>query len=230
MIYILHGEDTAASYQRLRTLLASYPDNQKIRVTKDNTSEDFHLAAFAKDLFADRKIIICENILSEKKINLNILGRLPKEKIVFFWEHQKLPKPILDKFQNIAKIENFKQKSEIYWFLDSLGLNLQKSLALLHKLQLEDNGKFIPLLTMRLLQLLLVKHQIPLETAKKIIGGHLEDWQWQKVLTQSKLFELNTLLLLYNGVLKIDLMIKTGKTSVDPKTLTSFLLLKYIQK
>lgn len=227
MIYVLHGDDTLASYQRLTEILATYHSFPKVRLTNQNSSEEFYMALFSTDLFDPKKIVICENLLATALKGGN-LRKAPEEKQIIFWEHSQLTTAVVNQVKNLAKIELFKPKPEIFWFLDSINPDPTKSLVLLAKLKLEEQA-LVWHMNNRVLLLILAKLGGTVGLAAKITQRKIDDWQWRIILTQAKLFSLVQLRMLYNGILKLDFMIKRGQTSLNPKTLISVLLLKYLR-
>lgn len=230
MVYVLHGEDVLASYQRLTGLLATRPKYQKIRLTTQNLEEDFYMATKSLDLFNSSRIVIAENLLNSGTLKVDNLSQIPKGQDVIFWEHSQLPKTILHRLEHTVKIELFKPKAQIFTFLDSLSPNPKRSLSLLQKLDDEKDGLLIWFITHRVLLLLQAKLGLSKDTAQKLSGRKIDDWQWQKIVNQSKLFDLETLKLLYSGILKLDAILKRGETDLAPRTLISILILKYLQK
>lgn len=230
MIYILHGDDISASYQRLRSIISSYASIQKIRFGNEHTREDLFMAIFADDIFDKKKILICENYLSKKKVDLKILKNSPSDKLIIFWENHTLPSTILEPFGKYARIEHYKPKAQLFWFLDSIGSNLPKSLSILKKISSESEGRIMWYFINRLAELILAKLGAKPQQAEKINDKRIDDWQWQIIVKQAKQFDIEKLKRLFGGALRIDFNIKSGKTSFDHKTLISALLLKYLSK
>ncbi len=229
MIYVLHGENIEASYQHLSALIASYPNHQKVRLTDKNTQEDFYMAVLTRDIFESPKLVISEKLISAKIIKASSLKKIPKDIQVIFWENRQLPQIILSSFKNLAKVENFKPKSDLFWFLDSIAPDPKKALTVLRKGKLDDDTSLVWQLTNRILLLILAKLNVRVNIVEEIIGKKLEEWQWQKIIKQSKLFGVETLKSLYLGLLRVDFIIKTGRTTIATKTLISILLLKYLR-
>jgi len=229
MIHILHGEDIDASYRRLSQILSAYPRHIKIRLTGKDNLENFYLAAFSSDFFQKEKIIVCENFLSGNVISLKDLKNIPKDQSLILWEHSQLPGPKISKFRNLAIIENFKPKSNLFSFLDSISSKPDYLLSQFAKLNLLPDSNLIWHLAFRTLLLILAKQRIDRSKATKISGKPIADWQWEKVLRQSKLLNLQTLLDFYNGLIKLDFMLKSGLTNLKEPDLIPILLLKYLR-
>ena len=228
MIFVLHGEDINASYARLSRILESNKDFQKVNLTEKNNNEDFYLSAFSGDLLSQGKIIVCENYLQSKKIASDILKKIPRDRIIIFWEHNQLTPQEIAKIRNIASIENFKPAPLIFYFLDSLSPNREKTFSLLSKIASLSDANLIYHLENRILLLILARIGASCQIAGKITRRTILDWQWTKIKRQADLFTLQKLLPLYSGILKLDNMIKTGATNMKEDILIPFLFLKYL--
>ena len=154
MIHILYGEDTEASYHRLSQILSTHPDRIKVRLTEKDSLQDFYLAIFSADLFQKDKIVICENILETNLVGPKDLENIPKDQPLIIWEHTQIPLSKISKFRSLAIIENFKLKSDIFRFLDSLSPNTSNLLNQFSKLQTLQNSNIIWHLTYRTLEYL----------------------------------------------------------------------------
>jgi len=226
MIYILHGEDTIASYERLLDFEQKFSKSSKINFAKDDNLEKLYLAIWGENLFETQSVIFCKDLLA--KIDRHKLQDIPESKTIIFWEQTELSAKILNSFKNVADIERFKPKPHLYWFLDSLGLNPIKVLSELQSSNLLSDPSLIWNITNRTLLLILAKLQISGENSAKIMGRKIEIWQWQKIVDQAKLFDLKKLISFYNGSIKLDFIIKKGESNLDQKTLIPILLLKYL--
>ena len=227
MIFILHGQDREASYSRLVQIWQNYPRYHKVKLTKNDSQETFYLAVFAKDLTLDQKIVICENFLSDKKVNLVIVKSIPREITVIFWEHKQLVSAQVREYQKIANVENF-SLSQIYRFLDTISPNARTSLHYLQTYKLGASENLIWQLANRLFLLILAKNKADYITASKLASSKLLTWQWEKIIRQAGMFDIKTLYAIYKGIIKLDLMLKTGTTNLGSNNLVSLLLLKYL--
>jgi len=229
MIYILHGEDYEASYLRLTELVKTYSDHKQISLSDRNNIEDFYLAVYSVDIFEFRKVVVCENYLTDRKVKENDLNKIVSNQKVIFWEKSLLPANYVKKYQKFAILEQFKPKPVLFWFLDSLTPQSTKAIKLLKSAIKSQQESLIWHLTNRIFQLILVKMHISLKNAALINEKKINEWQWQKLVIQSDQFNLRSLLLFYNGLLRLDYLIKTGKTAVGKETLLTMLLLKYLR-
>ena len=173
-----------------------------------------------------------QNYLHDKKIKGHVLAEIPKNKIVIFWEQNQLAPAEIAKIKKDCghlslRIETFKPQPQIFWFLDSISPNLEKTLELLSRLP-EKNTNLIFQFENRMLFLILARLKVKMETAGKIAGLNVLDWQWTKIKRQAMLLNLETLFALYDGILKIDNMTKSGASDLKENTLITVLLLKYL--
>lgn len=226
MIYLLHGEDTQASYARLQAIISSQTSSKKIVITQDNI-DLLTQAIFSSDLFNSQNIVVLEDLINSKKVKASDFKNLPKSQLVILWEKFQLPTSNVKAFQAIANIENFKPPSTLFYFLDSIAPNSKKALYFLAKL--EPNIKSIPWhLENRLLLLILAKLKLSEGQASQISGRNIAAWQWQKIANQANMFELKKLKDMFANALKIETLIKTGATTIAEKTLINLMLTKHL--
>lgn len=228
MIFILHGADSVSSYQRLSQIVNSYPKHRRLNLSDEKSLESFW-EGLSGDLFQTEKIIICENFISEKIISSSQIEKVPKESPVIFWEHKELaPRDVL-KFNKLAKVEKFKPKTQIFWFLDSISPDVTGTLKAFSEVGGEEPN-LIWHLSNRFLLLVVAKLSFSSGLAEKLSKRGIEDWQWERIQKQSNLFEFSSLISLYKAFIKLDFMIKTGATSQDEKSLIIPVLLKNLAR
>lgn len=227
MIYILHGDDSGASYQRLTELLEKTEVSSKIKLEAKATVEQLYQHILGTSLVSEAKVIIVENYFSKTlKIPTELLEIVPEDQIIIFWEQKEVAKGKLSKVAKFARVELFRPKSRIFELLDNLGPGRIEPLLVLHALEGEQS--LLWQLEYRFLLLLLAKKNLELEQVKKIVQRNIFDWQWQKILTQSARFTDANLLTIFTSTLTIDYLIKKGKTNLDEGTLISMMFLKYL--
>lgn len=214
-----------SSKKYLENLIAK---KTKFKLSGENTKEDFYLAVFSLSIFDTPDFVICENFLDTKKVSISELKKIPDERNVVFWEEKALLPAAVKNLQKIAKVQIFKRKNRIYDFLDYLSPNAKESLKLL--IQLEDPASYALnwQLTFRVLLLTLQKIGVGKELASKLTSKPIQDWQWEKIANQAKRFDMETLIGLYNGLIRADFAIKTGQTSLSEKNLFIPIILKYL--
>ena len=229
MIFILHGEDSLASYNKLQLLVDKYQSFQKIRFDEKTDKEQFTMALFSLDLIEENKLIICTNFISTKKIQKKDLINIPKSKQVIFWEKKKVGTKTISTNSVEISIEEFKLPSTLFYFLDAIASSPINSLQKLNNFTSGEARKMSWHLTNRFFLLILAKLELPLNRVNLLNLRPMQDWQWNKIKTQSAQFNLPLLQRMYSSLLKIDYLIKTGKTGLSEKTLISTLFLKYLR-
>lgn len=227
MIYLLHGDDINSSYRRLLDLLNLYPGFEKLRITPEN-QDQLTLALFSQDLVSNKKIIICEDLLSQKAdLKLADLAKKPEDRILIFWEKKLLTPAAIQKIAKMAKVEVFKRAPQLFWFLDVIGPDGKQTLKAFSTLSAEKGIMWH--ITARILSMTLATLGAQKHDLEDILGRHLLDWQFLKIREQAKHFQTKNLIKFYRGLIRTDYLIKTGKTNLDENSLLPLLLLKYLK-
>ncbi|MEK9146900.1 MAG: hypothetical protein AAB639_01750 [Patescibacteria group bacterium] len=219
MIYLLHGNDYESSYRRLNQIAAKYAGHKIIHLDKSTPREVLSQTLHESSFFPQKEIIILEDLISTQV-------RIPEEKDIIIWEKRAVLSNEIKKLPKSTIVELHNLKTTLFEFLDSLVPGSKKT----HKLAKKQNEKnLLWHLQNRLFLLLLVKTGFGANEASNLLHMNLVSWQWRKLQDQALRFSLSNLLDFYGGALKVDFLIKTGKTSLAPTTLTSVLLLKYLK-
>lgn len=232
MIYILHGDDLDASYQKLAKLQTQYQDYEKTYLSQTD-EESLYLNLFSKGLFESKKILICENLLSAKnikKLKPEIFKDITPGTIVIIWEKQEISQTILNKFKDLAQIEKFKLPTNLFNFLDSLSQEAKRPIYYLKKLEQEKVTAISWHLENRLLLLILSKLSFSQKEVSIVSGRNLASWQWEKIKQQSASLSIDTLKKMFTSTLRIETLVKSGKTQMPQSTLLSLMLLKYLKR
>lgn len=232
MIYILHGDDQDASYQKLAKLQELYNGYEKIYIAQAD-EESLYLNLFSKGLFESKKILICENLLSAKntkKLKPGIFKDLSQGIIVIFWEKQEVGQTTLNKFKNFAQIEKFKLPTNLFNFLDSLSRDAKRPIYYLKQLEEEKITALSWHLANRLLLLILSKLNFSQTEASGVSGRNIAPWQWEKIKQQSANLSIDTLKKMFSSTLRIETLVKSGKTQVNQNTLLSLMFLKHLSR
>ena len=229
MIYILHGENTEDSGKYLKSLLLKYKDIPKVHLSDKDRVELFHEAVYAEDLFEMDKLILCRNWLSLKRIKIASLSKIQPNRTIIFLEETKLSSLQTAKASNEVQIKEFKPKSAIFWFLDSLSPDFSKSVRYLPQIESDKKNLLVWNLLFRVSLLITAKFQVGREKSRDFFERNIQDWQWDKIQSQADLFSLNKLVGLYRGLLRLDYTIKNSLSSMDEKSLVAILLLKYLR-
>lgn len=226
MIYLLHGSDWEFSYKRLAQILARFKDHKIIHLDHSTPHSDLNQKLTETSLFEQKEIVILENLLSADPQLTETLKSPPGEKIIIIWEKQEIKPGLVKKLPRATTIELYNIKTKLFEFLDSLIPGSKKAKMLVGKLEPES---LLWHLQHRVLLLLLAKSGLTREETALVDQKNILPWQWQKICDQCANFSLTNLLDFYGGALKVDYLIKTGKTNLSPSTLSSVLLLKYLK-
>ena len=228
MIYILHGENTEDSGKYLKSLLSQYKDISKVRLTDKDKLEVFLETVYSEDLFETNKLIVCQNWLTTKKIKLKSLEKIPQNRTVIFLEDTKLAPGQTRETRSDVQIKEFKPKSTIFWFLDSLSPDFLKSIKYLPQIESDKKNLLVWNLLFRVSLLIAAKSQVGRKKSQDFFERNIQDWQWDRITRQADLFSLNNLIGFYRGLLRLDFTIKNSLSAMDEKSLVAILLLKYL--
>jgi len=229
MIYILHGENTEDSGKYLKSLLLKYKDIPKVWLGEKDQLEIFSQIVYAEELFETNRVVICQNWLASKKVKLNSLSEIPQNRTVIFLEETKFALRHSAGARPDIQIKEFKPKSTIFWFLDSLSPDFSKSVRYLPQIESDKKNLLVWNLLFRVSLLITAKFQVGREKSRDFFERNIQDWQWDKIQSQADLFSLNKLVGLYRGLLRLDYTIKNSLSSMDEKSLVAILLLKYLR-
>jgi len=228
MIHILHGEDSQASYNRLQLLLDQFPDHKIIKFDEKSNKDEYVMSMFAQDIVDDKKIILCNNYFASKKINKREIESIPENKLVIFWEKIKIAAINFPKSNSGLSIQEFKSPSRIFYLLDSISQESKNLIKKLYELPEEESAGLLWHLTNRVYLMILAKKHFSSKTASILSGRNIQDWQWSKISHQAANLEPNTLKKIFNALLKVDYLKKSGKTDLDEKTILTTLFVKVI--
>ncbi|MBI3459249.1 hypothetical protein HY061_03255 [Candidatus Azambacteria bacterium] len=153
MIYLLHGEETILSREKLRGIIKTYVDKyqylnffdfdfSKTGGGKKNSFDDLRNDLFNTSLFVTKKLVVARNlfdqpVILEKFFKLVELNNLVDDQdfIVFLFEDKKINQTDLVEIKKIAKIQEFKKIStqEIRLFIQkevaSLGATISQEVV-----------------------------------------------------------------------------------------------------
>jgi DNA polymerase III delta subunit len=230
MFYLIHGPNTKASYDRLSELESEFPKEKQIKLGKEHSYDDLYQAVFSTSLIDDKQLVVVQNFLKDKKIDLkkSVFDKDIPDKTIIFYEQSQLTPATVTKLPKHFNVETFKNEAFIYYFLDSISPSLMLSLKNMQSLQSSEEPLLIWQLANRFLLMTVARAGLSQKAASGLSGRQVAPWQWQKIRSQAMRFDLPTLKSIYSGLLKIDYMIKTGKTALPGKTLISYLFLKYL--
>lgn len=227
MIYVLHGENALESYNRLNQITSQYPLHEVINQEADKI-EDLLNNLTTKDLLGGKKLIIARNFIAKNKLKPQQIKEYDDLNILILWEDKEISKNISVSYAKIAKVEVFKLPSTIFYFLDSITGPAAYTIKLLNKIADKESTMLIWHILNRIYLLAIAKLKVDQETANKLNGKVLPAWQWQKIYDQAKKIDEKKLNGLFTATLKIDYLVKTGKTNLPAKSMVSLMLLKYL--
>lgn len=214
MLTIIHGENQFASRKELEHLKRNHNGEEIVTLNGASLSlTDLIQALEAKSLFGVEKLVIIENLLSQKASgNDKLLGnlrKLPSDVNCVLWEGKEIRMTLLSQFSK-AQIFLYKIEKQLFRFLDSLKTgNAKRSLLLFHNALEHDEPETILFMLVRQLRhLLLVKTQ-------STFLDSMSPWQEQKACLQVENFTLEKLKKAYGDLINIDYSIKSGESALD---------------
>jgi len=207
---IFHGENTALSRQRLNEEIEKFK-GEVIKLEGEKlTLTEFQQAVESRSIFGADKLVVIFGLFSrkpsrEKEKILNYCQKEASQNLIV-WEEKKIDSRILGKFKG-ARIEFFDLPKIIYKFLDWLSpLNKKTSLLLFHQcLKKEIPERIFYFLCRHVEQLI-----IAADLGKRGLEN-LPEWKQEKLLRQAKAFGLEKLINLYQKLLEIDYLQKSGQ-------------------
>ena len=164
MLYIIHGEDTVSSRNRLIEHTSEFSSIEYFDAEKASITEI--LSAFSSsDLFLDKKCIVIEKILRLPKADLekiqgSILDSFKSTSItVILWHNTELSKIFLSKFKD-AKSEVFLLTKLFFTFIDSLTpKNASFTLETFSKMNNVEAEQIFYSMIKRIRQLMMIKSE-----------------------------------------------------------------------
>ncbi len=225
-MYILHGENNLASSKRLVELCDQQKNlgNKVINLDANNLKlENLRQELEPADLFGNSNFVCLNGLLSgtKKKSQEKIIQFLKTENYqnLLLYETKGIHAATIKQFKG-AVVENFKVEVDIFRFLDKLNPTQKENLLTCFNdlLTKKTEPEFIfAMLTRQVRQLIIAK------TNPKQLKA--PPFAINKLKQQAGSFTLEQLLNMHADLYHIDLVIKTGKTQLDLKTLlTNFFL------
>ena len=160
------------------------------------------------------ELIVIDNLLSrlkskEKSACLELLTSVTIYKPLILWDKRELTPGTIKPLLGLGKVQIFKESSSLFPFVDSIKPgNAERSLSLFHA-ALKNNDIFLMfgMIVRRITDLI-----IAVDDPTLLAGS---PWGIKQVISQSKSWDLPSLLSLHTQLLDIDLSIKSGKTKLD---------------
>lgn len=210
MLTIICGEDTVTSRKYFSDLKHSFAKkgNEVKHISSSELPDIPKWLAESSSLFGERLIFFAENtnkLLSRKKGDrlmetLKTIADL-KNAELFIWEEAGGREIRL---KGIGQIKEFKPNQTIFKLLDMcVPSNKLPFLKALETLRQSTDEYFIFVMLHRHIRNVLV-------TKLGNPPASLQPWQMQKFASQANLWQLETLLTFYEGLIRIDISTKTG--------------------
>ena len=223
---ILHGDNIAASRLSLIDLEKQFKAEVVQLDAKTCTLTDIIQAVESFSLFGTDRLVVLENLLSNKKTQKETLDYLKKNQPgnLIIWEGKELSKTDLAAFPD-AKPQLFKIDKTLFKLMEALRPRNVKNLLLLYDqtLQTEDPELIFSMLIRQFRLLILVKLEPdePSEDYKK-----LQSWQKSRLTGQANYFTIDALRKIYEELLQIDIKNKTSSSAMDLQSQLEFFLVK----
>lgn len=212
MLYLLHGDDTAASRLKFDELITG----QKWVVRLDGgkvSQKEIEESLESQELFVDKKIVILENFQklgARLKSILSYIQTFAKKGgiDIVLWEDDTVDRATLTKLKD-AKTFAFTLPKNFYVFLDQFAPKNGKKL---HALLMDISARFseeliLYALVKRVRQLLMVKVK-NYQELKEIQA--LQSWQLGKLKSQSKNWTREKLIRVYKQLFELEVAMKTS--------------------
>lgn len=226
MLIILHGENILKSRQELERIKTQ--DNQVEIILFDGAKIDhtcLKQALESKPFLEEKRLVIIENLLSQKKnlkqqkTILDYLKNPPIKTDLILWEEREIGKELLSRVSATVKL--FKTEPILFKFLEAIRPgNTKEILTLLRESLLAEEPEIVfYMLTRQFRNLILIA-----DLGEKGLP-RMASWQISRLKNQAKNFTLEQLLKIYHELLEIDYRQKTGQQTFDlAHTLELFLI------
>ena len=212
MIYLLHGDDTAASRKYLTDLV------EGLTVTtfdgKSLTIPTLEEAISSGGLFGEAKAVVIEGLFAKnakKKDFVTFLNNHEVQIILVLWEEKKILKTSFASLKK-ASVQDFLLPSYYFQFLDNFAPSNKKNSFLLYQKLLTNYAPeqlFFSLLKRVRLLAILASGSNTQELAK------MSPWQMNNLQKQVRMWKKDSLLRVYEALKQTEIRLKTGKLPVS---------------
>lgn len=208
MIYIIHGDDTISSSNKLVTELIGKKNIVVLNAEKSNV-QALEQTFSSQDLFAVEKCIVIEKFLKFKKAEMDALVSLVHQKekgtTVYLWHNTELSKIALSKFKQ-AQVFSYILPKLFFAFLDNLTPKmLQKELDTLVQMSTVEDAQIFYATVKRVRLMLYLKMGVVSEEISK-----MNSWQLNKIQAQGSQWNISSLQKLYEYLTTIEMRMKSG--------------------
>ncbi|MBU0998335.1 hypothetical protein KJ570_02300 [Patescibacteria group bacterium] len=210
-IYLIHGEYSTKSYEKLKEYIAKAKEkNWKVINCGQETGFSLQETLSSTDLFNNKKVYILDSPSKLPKkdidwININSKGL---KGILLLYSNSKIKATIINKFKSIDKKQEFSLPKNIFSFLESFyPKNSVSCINLLHQLLIKEKIEFI--------FYFLSRHVRDLYWVKTFPSNiPYPSWRVEKLEKQASRFSLPQLKNVINSLSEIDIKSKTSKSKL----------------
>ncbi len=212
MIYLLHGDDTAASRKYLTDLV------EGLTVTtfdgKSLTIPTLEEAVASGGLFGEAKAVVVEGLFAKnakKKDFISFLNNHDVQIILVLWEDKKILKTSFASLKK-ATVQDFLLPSYYFQFLDNFAPSNKKGTFMMYQRLLTNYAPeqlFFSLLKRVRLLTVLSSGSNTAELSK------MSPWQMNNLQKQVRLWKKESLLRMYETLKQTEIKLKTGKLPVS---------------
>ena len=208
-IFLIHGDHTAKSYDRLTTYINAAVKKGWDVVKPQEKGISIQEAVVSQSLFQNEKLVVIENA---NTLKVNELKWLNKNKDinanVVVYHPSTIPKTTINKLPNVKKNEEFKLPKAIWNFLDSFFPgNAKNTMLLFHRVVEKEPVEFVvSLLAKQLRDLYHIK-------AVGTIPGY-PSWRIGKLKNSANKFKAGLLEKIIFDLAKNDLRSKTSNANM----------------
>lgn len=227
MITVICGEDTVTSRTYFTSLLYDYR-KKNYEVKKIEPEEIFEINKWMADsssLFAQKNIFVVEylnkKVRRDNKKLKDELEKIDKMKDIQLIDWEDVSAREIKAGMG-GKIKEFKPAKNIFKLTEAVYPGNKKTfLMLLGQLSDGANDQFIFLMLSRHIRSLIL-------TKEGLSSSRIKQWQIYKLNSQAKHWSLDKLLDFYEGLLRIDISLKTGRSPYSVKESLDILACYYL--
>lgn len=202
---VLHGENTAKSFERLSKFVDSASDRGWEIVRIGNTNTNLADTLRTQGLFGDNRLFLIENIKSLAKKDYDYLKKLEDDITLVAYSDKELTKTQISSFPSNTKFESFMIPKKIWIFLDSIYPKNSKACITLFSEVCETEAPAEMILA------LIARQLRDVFLLKKGISANTPSWKIGKLTNQVKRFsDAESVKDMLFSLSEIDIKVKTS--------------------
>lgn len=220
---IIHGDNQTASRSHLENLRRKYEEIINLN-GKNLKLEDLIQACESNSIFSTSKLIVVENISSNKNKEIfKYLQNSNSENLVV-WENKELGKRDLNEFGSNVQIVLYKLPIQIFKFIDLIiSKNKKQALALYQQISADYPAEMIIYFLIKQYRYLILLKSGSKEGPSDF--KKMQSWQIAKLTQSANLYTLDELIRIYKKLLEISYKDKNGLTEIKSFDQLIFLIL-----